>query len=249
MVGLFIAALMGLVFGSFATMASYRLVMEEPFVGRSQCPNCKTQLKVRSLVPVLSYVAQRGRCANCSEPIALRYPLLELLTCAAFVGIAYANITLYQAICLYIAALLLVILIAVDIEALIIPDTLQLGLMLVGVYYAFLSGRGLLEVMGTAIFSFLLGCLLYYGSKIMIKKEGLGWGDVKFFAVAGLFLNIELLAPFFFISGIIGILTALIWKAYSTEPEFPFGPALAISLYVCTVWPAVTDLIPFMSPQ
>ncbi|MBV8303130.1 MAG: prepilin peptidase, partial [Acidimicrobiia bacterium] len=81
--------LVGLAVGSFLNVVIYRVPRKESVVRpRSHCPGCGTQLAERDNIPVLSWLILRGRCRTCGEPISVRYPLLELLTGALFVGAA-----------------------------------------------------------------------------------------------------------------------------------------------------------------
>lgn len=89
---LILAALLGLIIGSFLNVVIYRVPAGIPLTRPSQCPNCDAPVKPWQNVPVLSWLALRGRCANCGAPISARYPLVELATGAAFVGVVWLAI-------------------------------------------------------------------------------------------------------------------------------------------------------------
>jgi prepilin signal peptidase PulO-like enzyme (type II secretory pathway) len=77
--------LFGLIFGSFLTFAFYRIKTGEPWLWgkgaiRSKCPSCNSILKIRDLIPVLSWIMSRGRCRYCNKAISIRYPLIEIIT-------------------------------------------------------------------------------------------------------------------------------------------------------------------------
>ena len=79
------AAILGLIFGSFAAATAYRIPRHEPVSkGRSRCPKCGSTIRAVDNVPVVSYLILRGRCRNCGQPISARYPIIELVTGALF---------------------------------------------------------------------------------------------------------------------------------------------------------------------
>jgi len=83
-VRLVIGLVLGLVLGSFTTMLSYRVPRKLSIVTPpSQCPSCKVRLTKRDLIPVLSWLKERGRCRHCQSAIGVRYLLIELVTTAA----------------------------------------------------------------------------------------------------------------------------------------------------------------------
>lgn len=111
-VKLTLGLVMGLILGSFTTMLSYRVPRKLSIVSPpSKCPTCETRLTVRDLVPVLSWILGKGRCRHCSQPIGLRYLMIELITAllvmAAFVVIGI-NPTLVAALLGIIALVALV---------------------------------------------------------------------------------------------------------------------------------------------
>jgi len=239
--------IVGLVFGSFATMASYRLVHGGSFFTRSKCPNCKHKLNVPDLFPILSYFVQKGKCRYCKKKIAFRYPLIEFVTGLAFFVIAtrYGDIPVF-AMLLCAISLMLIIMIVTDFEEYIIPDQIQIALLVLGVLFGYYKGYALIHMiaMPTILLAFALA--LKYGFKILMRKDGLGLGDVKFFAIAGLYLTPEAVSSFFFLSGLIGIGTALVWRLMKKGELFPFGPSLALSLFVIIVFPKAGHISNFL---
>jgi leader peptidase (prepilin peptidase) / N-methyltransferase len=144
-----------------------------------------------------------------------------------------------QGIILAIMGVALLIMIVVDLEHYIIPDQVHWVLLPLGILWHYVVGTAWREVaLGFAV-GLGLGLLLHHGYRILRKKEGLGFGDVKFFAVVGLWLTLKPFVPFLFFSGIFGIVTAGIWRLLKRGPIFPFGPALAIALFLCVAYPEV----------
>lgn len=232
--------LLGLVFGSFITMASYRLGFDKPksLVGRSKCPKCNHILGISALIPLFSYLFQLGKCKYCRAPISARYPLTEFITASFFIYTAYIleddliNIALLNA---YVV--MMMILIVTDFEKYIIPDEVQIGVAVIGIFYAFFNGYALVNVLLMPAVMLGISLALKYGFIFYKKKDGLGWGDVKFFAASGLFLTPELISPYFLFSGVTGIFTALIWRFLGLGKVFPFGPAISLALYFVLLFP------------
>lgn len=88
------SGLLGLAIGSFLTVVIYRVPRHESIVTPgSRCPACATPLAWRDNVPVVSWLVLRGRCRSCAAPISVRYPAIELVTAAVFVGVAAVAVT------------------------------------------------------------------------------------------------------------------------------------------------------------
>jgi leader peptidase (prepilin peptidase)/N-methyltransferase len=102
------AGLFGLAFGSFANAAIDRLPLGRPLAGRSQCDTCGHALRARELVPVISYILLRGRCASCGTAIGLRTPAIEMLSATAFVA-AFSLLAVPAAVAVSAACLAAVI--------------------------------------------------------------------------------------------------------------------------------------------
>lgn len=226
----------GLVFGSFATMASYRLAIEKSLMGRSFCPKCKHQLGVLDLLPVVTYLFNRGKCRYCKAKISLRYPAIELATGLLFVISLLFSSNIGESIILCLVSVTLVIMIATDLEHYIIPDEIQISLLIIGVIYGIYNSIPVVNMIFIPFAYFACATLLMEGFKKICKKDGLGFGDVKFFAVCGFFIPLKGVAFFLFVSGILGLFTALIWKILNKGKLFPFGPSLAIALYLYLIW-------------
>lgn len=124
------------------------------------------------------------------------------------------------------------IVIAVDFTHYYLPDAIQIPLAMLGVLYGMLVYTEPLEPLCGALLFAAMGFGLRFLGYAFKKGEALGWGDIKFFAIAGLFLGLDPVkaTAFLLCSGIIGIFTALLWKHLSKGHIFPFAPALAIAL-------------------
>lgn len=234
---LLVTFIFGLLFGSFATMASYRLPRGEDLVIKpSRCPSCNHRLGFFDLFPVLTWIASRGSCRHCHTRIHWRYPATELamgiLFCVVYL---HAGWTLY-ALSLYMVVLWLVIMTVVDFEHKIIPDLVHIILIPTAFLYHYALNHPWYAVFPGAILGLGTALALRYGFWVWKRREGLGWGDVKFFGVAGMFIGIEGFAPFMLLSGLLGIVIAIFWKKAGKGDEYPFGPAVGMSLLVCVLY-------------
>lgn len=231
-------ALVGLCVGSYITMASYRLPLElETVVTPSFCPSCNHKLGMKDLFPVFSWLKNMGRCGYCAAPISVRYPIAELVTAAIFLwiysvyGISPAGFLITG------VAIGVIILVITDLEHYIIPDQIQIWLGMLGIIAVLQLNLPMVPAIIGALSGFIFGYILCVGYPLLRGIEGLGFGDVKFFAVAGIWLGWKDLVPFFILSGVLGILLALVWRGLGRGKYFPFGPALGISLLLFLVYP------------
>jgi leader peptidase (prepilin peptidase)/N-methyltransferase len=233
----------GLCFGSFITCVSWRLPRNEDVVVKpSYCPSCNAKLTFRDLFPVLSWLASRGACRHCKAKVSARYPLIELCTGILFLLVYMRYGLTLQCALLLLLVVCLMIMIVVDLEHYIIPDEVQWVMLALGVAYRFATGTPVEEILGGFALGLGIGLSLCYGYRFLRHKDGLGFGDVKFLAVAGIWLGIRPMVPFLFYSGLLGIITGLLWRACGFGKLFPFGPALALALLLCVAAPEVPNL-------
>jgi leader peptidase (prepilin peptidase)/N-methyltransferase len=237
---LLIVIITGLVFGSFVTCASYRLPLEIDVVRKpSYCPNCNAILKFWDLFPVFSWLFSGGKCRHCSVKISARYPLIELITAAIFFFLYLRYGLTAQGFILAATAVMLMIMIIADLEHFIIPDCVHIVLIPLALAFRFVNESLSPDILWGFGLMTALALLLHYGYSALRGRTMLGFGDVKFFAVAGVWLDLSAIPAFLFISGILGVALGLIWRALGKGQIFPFGPALAISLFICIIFPLV----------
>ncbi|WP_203361598.1 A24 family peptidase [Bacillus sp. REN10] len=225
----FVVFLYGLVFGSFFHVVGCRVPVKRSFIlSRSTCSHCHHPLTAMELIPVLSYIKQKGRCINCQARISPIYILVELITAILFTY-AYIDFGIGLEWLLAITFISLLIIITVsDLLYMVIPDKLLL----------FFSGFFLIEryllplepwwdsFLGAAVGFFLPFSLA------IITKGGMGGGDIKLFAVIGLVLGTKGIWLTFILSAFLGVIGGLIglWLGLiSRKQPFPFGPFIAAS--------------------
>lgn len=233
----------GLMFGSFVTCASYRMPLEKEWVRTpSFCPKCSAKLTFKDLWPVLSWLFSGAKCRHCSAPIPARYPFIELLTAASFLAIYASHGITFGSILLMLMSVVLLIMIVADLEHTIIPDQVHIALLPLGLGFHAYLGTDWGMVLGGFFAMTSLALFLHYGYAKLRGMEVLGFGDVKFFAVAGVWLTLPLTVPYIFMIGVVGTVMGLVWKYLYKQPIFPFGPSLAVSLWICMVYPQIPNL-------
>ncbi len=232
--------IVGLVFGSFATAVAYRMPLNKNWItGHSKCTACGHNLGILDLFPIISWVLLRGKCRYCHVKFGWAYPMAELCVAFLFTFIAYLYGLTWLSAIIMLLALTLIIMSIIDFEHYIIPDELNLFMLLLGGVYCVIIGTSLEFILLGPILGFSLGLGLRWLMWVWKGKEGLGLGDVKFLAVVGMFLPFNNFPAFLFISGMLGILIAIIWRIRKAGERFPFGPALGMAMLVCVLFPAI----------
>jgi leader peptidase (prepilin peptidase)/N-methyltransferase len=228
---LIVAAVLGLAVGSFLNVVIHRVPRGESVLRPpSHCPQCLVAIRGRDNVPVLSWLALRGRCASCREPISARYPLIELTTAALFVGITvHFGLSLALPAYLYLAAAA-VALAMIDFDVLRLPDPIVLPSYLVGgallipatVRHGWAAaGRALLAM--AALWAF------YYAVSLL-RRGAMGAGDVKLAGLLGLYLGWLGWGPVwvgtfagFLLGGCVAVALVALRRA-GRGTAMPFGP-------------------------
>lgn len=239
-------AALGLIYGSFATAITHREAKGESWYlmnpkkegNWSQCPDCHHRLHAIDLIPVLSWLLQKGRCRYCSASISSRYPLTELICLVGALALyAVYGLTL-QSVVLITLLPFSVALLWIDLDQMILPNRLVAILMALASIYTLLvyMGSGYYwpsiqsNVLGVVVYPAVFGGLAWTLTRVL-KKEALGIGDIKFLAPAGLLAGIGALPAYLILSGLYGVLTALATQKIQKKMEFPFGPALILALF------------------
>lgn len=232
----------GIIIGSFLNVCIFRIPDESSVVvGRSHCMNCNTQLKWYDLIPVFSYIFLLGRCRKCKSRISIQYPIVEALNGLLYVLIFYLygwesfkDILLSSIYCLVISAL--IVLSMIDFRTNTIPVginifILVLGLIAVMVQY-FWYGKNTDIVMDHVIGFFVVSgflLLIFYAT----HGRGIGGGDIKLMAAAGLLLGWELIILAFFIGCVLGsIVHPIRMRISHLNRVLAFGPYLSVGIAI-----------------
>lgn len=247
------ALLLGLVTGSYLNVVVHRLPRRlSTVLPRSRCPACGASIRPLDNVPVVSWLALRGRCRSCGSPIPARYPLVEGTTAALFVLCAERFGPSYEALVAALFCALMVALAAIDVEHLLLPDRITLPGITAGVLLQPLTGwagPGWSGVLG-ALLGAALGAgvlLLAYGLWWAVRREeGLGLGDVKMLAMIGAFLGWKGMVVTLVLGAATGALVGLSLMAagrVGLGAKLPFGFFLALGALVALfAGPALVEL-------
>lgn len=250
-----IAAVLGLLVGSFLNVVVFRLPKmmerqwkaecaemsggaptdEPPFnlmVPRSRCPHCGHQIRWFENVPVISYLLLRGKCSACKAPISLRYPAVEVATSFLFFWCAtqYGSNSATWAWCAFSAVLLALALI--DWDTTFLPDDLTLPLLWLGLIASAMhwTSVDIYASLWGAVAGYMSLWSVYWAFKLVTGKEGMGYGDFKLFAALGAWFGWQALIPMILIASILGAIVGIALKFSSGLREggyVPFGPFLA----------------------
>jgi leader peptidase (prepilin peptidase)/N-methyltransferase len=233
-----VAAPFGLAFGSFLTVAVYRVPRGESLVRpRSRCPSCGTQIRAIDNVPVVSWVLLRGRCRACGARISPVYPVVELATGALFAGVALRYHDPWAIVLLAPFCGLLLALSVIDARTKKLPNRLVYPALLLSVGYLLVARLVGAEV---DLLRSALGFLALGGGLLLVAivaPAGMGMGDVKLAALIGLVLGSRGLAPVAVAAGVgillggLAAIVALVAGA-SRKQALPFGPFLAAGALV-----------------
>jgi len=262
---------LGLVVGSFLNVVIYRLPImldrewrtqaaevlatplpaeDRPFnlsSPRSACPSCKAPIKAWQNIPLVSWLALRGRCAACATRISIRYPLVELTTGLLSLMVAWHFGFGASALCALLVTWTLIALTGIDIDHQLLPDSLTLTLMWAGLLAAILvepaPGVALPVSPQDAIIGagagYLSLWLVYHLFKLVTGKEGMGYGDFKLFAALGAWLGWKLLPLIILLSAatgaVLGILMILL-RGRDRAAPMPFGPYLAAAGWLAMMY-------------
>ena len=236
---LFIVSLMGIAMGSFLNCFSYRLSNHESILkGRSHCPRCHHTLGAMELIPVFSYLLQKGKCKNCNVKIPARYPASELITMVVFLTIVINYGYSLDTIKYLVLACILLVAVFCDMETMTIPDSVHVLALINWAVFALLDNSNPMEAIKNGLLGgigFLVGMtLLVTIADKIAKRETMGGADIKLFVVTGFYFGLLGNMLLLMMSCFIGLFFAFITGKY--KKEFPFGPSIAISAWITALF-------------
>jgi leader peptidase (prepilin peptidase)/N-methyltransferase len=260
-----VSLLFGLCIGSFLNVVIHRLpkmmerewreqcaelagtpVTQDPqgrynlLVPRSACPACGARITALQNLPVLSWLALRGKCAACRAPISARYPLVEIV--AGVIG-AYAAWR-YGPTLAALGAMgfgwALLALTVIDLDTQLLPDDITLPLLWAGLL---VNLGGAFVPLRTALIGAMAGYialwLVYWAFKLATGKEGMGYGDFKLLAAIGAWLGWQKLPLVIVLSSVVGAvvgISLIVLARHAREKPIPFGPYLAAAGLIALFW-------------
>lgn len=226
----------GALFGSFANVIIYRVPRQQNFVfPRSSCPHCNQLIKWYQNIPIISFLFLRGKCANCKNRISIKYPIIELTIAfaALYLFPPIPQIDIYSLIIFAFNLNIFIIFVChffIDLEHQILPDGLNLYLLVIILVYALFEIQLLNWVLGGLLgffFPFAVAHLFYK----LRGQHGLGGGDIKLYGILGIYLGpVGIMQNLFlscFLGSIVGIALILSKKINKNIP-IPFGPFIII---------------------
>lgn len=232
-----LAAVLGLCVGSFLNVVIYRVPLEMSLATPgSHCPRCGYALRWYDNIPVLSWLILGGKCRKCREPISVRYTVVELANMVLWLLSAvlfWKESIVYACVCALVCSVLICIFF-IDLEHMLIYNRFTISIALCGVAAMFTDGYtkpwdhviGL--VAGAVVFA-----VVYYGALRLLGQEGLGLGDVKLAAAAGLLLGWQKLILAMLIASVAGSVILMTLRRVRNDEkgrEYPFGPFIVAGM-------------------
>lgn len=266
LVTVFLAAVLGLVLGSFLNVVILRLPRRmraewlaqcrellaagaEPgdeapapgvATGRSQCPHCGQVITAAQNIPVLSYLLLRGRCASCGARISARYPLVEGLTAVLSVIVVWQLGATWQAAAGLLLTWGLIALAFIDYDHQLLPDAITLP----GIWAGLVVNLfGVFTDLPSAVIGAVAGYValwaVFHLFKLATGKEGMGFGDFKLLSLFGAWLGWQMLPLVILLGALVGaVLGGVLIFAHGRDSQvpMPFGPFLAASGWIAMLW-------------
>ena len=233
--------ILGALWGSFANVCIYRLPNDENVVsGRSLCPKCKQKIVWYDNIPVISFVILKAKCRNCDYKISYQYLVVEILSLLSFTLIYFLFGISITTLLFWILYLCFVIIFFIDLKHFIIPNVITFPLMALGFFKSFdpnlsyLFPNYLNSLIGGAFGYGIIFSIIYFYKQVR-KKEGMGLGDAKLFAVIGFWFGWISIPFIVFLSSVVALLSVLpglIMKSKQMSSEIPFGPYIIIATFV-----------------
>ena len=226
----FIVFIIGLCVGSFVNVVAYSIPKKLDFMKRrSFCDCCRHQLSFIDMIPIMSFILLKGRCRYCRHSIPIRYSFVELL-CGFIAVIFYNSYSVYYAVLLFIFMMIFIVISLIDIDTMIIYDTLLLCLFIIGMFalsYYHISFVN--RFIGMIVIS--LPLILFNHFVI----ESFGGGDIKLYIILGFLLGIEGVLCVFvysvFCASFVSFLLMII-KKINKNFYIPFVPFITFGVYV-----------------
>lgn len=256
--------LLGLLVGSFLNVVIYRLpkmmaldweaqarsvlgiadpVDKEAFnlvLPHSKCTQCDHEIKPWENIPIVSWLLLRGRCSSCKTSISFQYPLVEAVTALLSIAISIHYGATWEALAMLALTWLLIAMSAIDIKHHLLPDSLTLTLLWLGLIA---NSFGMFTSLNDAVLGAVAGygtlwCVLWF-FKLVTGKDGMGYGDLKLFAAIGAWGGWQALPLTIVLSSVVGVILSvavLAAQGKSMKQAIPFGPYLAIAGWIALIY-------------
>ncbi len=226
--------ILGTIMGSFYHVIGYRLPKGESIMypKHSYCIHCGKQLVWYELIPILSYIFQKGRCRKCHQKISIFHPFIEIVTGLFFAVSFYSFGFSYELFISLILVSLFSIVIVSDLTYMIIPDevTFVCALFIIVINFFNLGFVGGLLQLASGILTFVVMYMIMLMGNFIFKKETLGGADIKLMFIAGLVLHPILGMFVIFLASSIALPVSILIYAIHKEHVIPFGPFIVAAI-------------------
>jgi len=209
-------------------------------VPRSACPACGHAIGALENVPLISYLALRGKCAGCKARISPRYPLVEALTGVLSGYIAWRYGFTWQTLALLVFVWSMIALAFIDLDTFYLPDDITLPLVWAGLLA---NMGGLFVDLQSAVIGAIAGYLalwmVFWGYKLATGKDGMGYGDFKLLAAIGAWLGWKMLPVVILLSSLVGAIVGIsliVFARHGRNVPIPFGPYLVLGGLIALFW-------------
>ncbi len=209
-------------------------------VPRSACPACGHRIGALENIPLVSYLALRGKCASCKAGISPRYPVVEALTGALSGYISWRYGFAWHTLAMLVFVWSMIALAFIDLDTFYLPDDITLPLVWAGL----LANMGGLfvdlesAVIG-AVAGYLALWLVFWGYKLATGKDGMGYGDFKLLAAIGAWLGWKMLPVVILLSSLAGAIVGIsliVFARHGRNVPIPFGPYLVLGGLIALFW-------------
>ena len=231
---LFVPFLLGIVIGSFLNVCIYRIPNKEDIVfTRSHCMSCGHELQWYELVPLLSFLCLRGKCKKCHTKLSIQYPLIEALNGVLYVVIFLINGFNVDSLLYCGLTSALIVLSVIDFRTYEIPLGINIFILIVGlIHLGFHYTDWVTYVIGFFAVSIPIFIII-----LATHGKGMGGGDMKLMAVAGLLLGWKSIILAFLLGCIIGSIIHIVrMKVTKADHVLALGPYLAVGIFICMLW-------------
>ena len=206
----------------------------------SHCPKCQAPVKAWQNIPVISFLLLKGRCSSCDTRIGVRYPIVELLTGLLSLVLVMQLGWGWPLAAMLVFTWMLVSMSVIDIDHQILPDTMTLSLLWLGLL---VNTQGLFVPLESAVFGAAAGYGVLWGFfhifKLLTGKEGMGFGDFKLLAALGAWLGLTAVPLIILLSSVVGAvvgIAGILILGRDRQLPIPFGPYLAAAGWIAALW-------------
>ncbi len=197
----------------------------------STCPHCKHNIRAWENIPVISWLMLRRKCSQCANPISARYPAVELITALMSAVVAYQLGFGLTGVAFIFGTWLLVAMTFIDLDKMLLPDSLTLLLLWIGLGISCFDGTiSPIDSIIGAMVGYLSLWSIYWAFKLLTGKEGMGYGDFKLLAALGAWVGWQHLPIIILLSSVVGAvvgISMMFIKKKDSNLAIPFGPYLA----------------------